>query len=67
MNFIWSKLGWKGNSLHPLCFANQWILQDIPSFSNQSERVKIDIHWFGIIQLPWNIPERPLLVSDHLS
>ena len=21
------------------------------------ERLKIDIHWFGIIQLPWNFPE----------
>ena len=67
MNFIWPKLGWKDGSLYPLCFANQWISQDILSFSNQSERVKINIHWFGIIQLPWNLPERPLLLSDHLT
>ena len=32
----------------PLCFANQWIVQDILSLSSQSERAKMDIHWFGI-------------------
>ena len=32
----------------PLCFANQWIVQDIPSLSSQSERAKNTIHWFGI-------------------
>ena len=55
MNFIRSKLGWKGNYSHVclLCFANQWIVQDIPSFSSQSERAKNTIHWFGIKQ---NIP-----------
>ena len=41
-NFVWSKLA------HPLCFANQWIAQDIPSLSSQSEYVKMDIHWFGV-------------------
>ena len=32
MNFIWSKLGWKGDysRARPLSFANQWIVQDIP-------------------------------------
>ena len=50
MNFIWSKLSWKGDYLCacPLCFANQWIVQDIPSLSSQSECAKMDIHWFGI-------------------
>ena len=31
----------------PVCFANQWISQDIPSLSSQSKHVKMDIHWFG--------------------
>ena len=50
MNVIWSKHGWKGDysRARPLCFANQWIVQDIPSLSNQSERAKNIIHWFGI-------------------
>ena len=50
MNFIWSKLGWKGDysRARPLCFANQWTVQDIPSLSSQSERAKMGIHWFGI-------------------
>ena len=30
----------------PLCFANQWISQDILSLSSQSECTKMDIHWF---------------------
>ena len=30
------------------CFTNQWISQDIPSLSSQSECVKMDIHWFGV-------------------
>ena len=33
----------------PLCFTNQWIAQDIPSLSSQSERAKMDIHWYGIL------------------
>ena len=50
MNVIWSKLGWKGDysRARPLCFANQWIVQDIPSLSSQSECAKMDIHCFGI-------------------
>ena len=37
MNFIRSKLGWKGDysCVHPLCFANHPV--DIPSLSSQSE------------------------------
>ena len=37
MNFIWSKLGWKGDysCVRPLCFANHPV--DIPSLSSQSE------------------------------
>ena len=37
MNIIWSKLGWKGDysRARPLCFVNQWIVQDIPSLSSQ--------------------------------
>ena len=40
MNFIWSKLGWKGDYSHarPLCFANQWIVQDIPSLIREREK-----------------------------
>ena len=36
MNVIWSKLGWKGDYSRArlLCFANQWIVQDIPSLSS---------------------------------
>ena len=30
-----------------ICFANQWISQDILSLSSQSGRAKMDIHWFG--------------------
>ena len=50
MNVIWSKLGWKGDysRARPLCFANQWIVQDIPSLSSQSEHVKNTIHWFDV-------------------
>ena len=46
MNFIWSKLDWKGDysRARPLCFANQWIVQDIPSLSSQSERATSTIH-----------------------
>ena len=45
MNFIWSKLDWKGDysRARPLCFGNQWIVQGIPSLSSQSERAKMDI------------------------
>ena len=50
MNFIWSKLGWKGDysRARPLCFANQWIVQDIPNLSSQSKCAKNTIRWFGI-------------------
>ena len=42
--------GWKGDypRARPLCFANQWIVQDLPSLSSQSERTKNTIHWFGV-------------------
>ena len=44
MNFIWSNLSWKGDTrMRPSCFANQWISQDIPSLSSQSECTKMDI------------------------
>ena len=51
MNVIWSKLSWKGDysRTRPLCFANQWIVQDIPSLSSKSEQAEmLDNHWFGI-------------------
>ena len=53
INVIWSKLGWKHDHSCkcPLCFANQWISQDIPSLSSQSECTKMDIHWFGAYTL----------------
>ena len=41
MNFIWSKLGWKGDT-HACVHFEPWIVQDIPSFSSQSERAKIE-------------------------
>ena len=34
--------------VHSVCFANQWISQDSLNSSSQSERSKMDIHWFGI-------------------
>ena len=50
MNFIWSKLGWRGDYSRapPSCFANQWIVQDVPSLSSQSKHTKNTIHWFGV-------------------
>ena len=53
MNFIWSKLGWKGDYSHArlLCFANQWIVQDIPSLNSQSERAKnTSLVWYILTQ-----------------
>ena len=53
MNFICSKLSYKGDYLHtcPLRFANQWMPENIPSLSSQSEHMKSDIYWFGMFWL----------------
>ena len=48
--FYRSKLRWKDDCsrARPLCFANQWISQDILSLNSQSKRAKMDIHCFGV-------------------
>ena len=57
MNVIWSKLGWKGDysRARPLCFANQWIVQDIPSLrANQSARKTL---FTGLVYTNTGYPE----------
>ena len=46
MNFIWSKLGWKGDySRASILFCKPVDSAGYPSLSSQSNRVKISIHW----------------------
>ena len=46
-NFIGQlRSAWKVSpQVCPLCFANQWISQDIWSLSSQSECLRMDTHW----------------------
>ena len=51
----------------PLCFANQWIVQDIPSLGSQSECVENTIHWFGILYTNLRYPPGQCTGTDRCT